>query len=123
MHKHQTSKLVFMLQDKEEYAEEDLYGTTVGGLLNTETGGLTSGATAGKYIYLSITIYISIYLSIYTAGNPTVTATTAASSKTGTSGTSRVSTAGQTTPAIKTAGLKGGSTLCVNCISLQTPIK
>ena len=42
-----------MFQDKEEYAEEDSCGTTVGGLLNTETGGLTSGATAGKYIYLS----------------------------------------------------------------------
>ena len=51
-----------MFQDKEEYAEEDSCGTTVGGLLNTETGGLTSGAMAGKYIYLSITIYISIYL-------------------------------------------------------------
>ena len=112
-----------MLQDKEEYAEEDLCGTTVGGLLNTETGGHTSGATAGKYIYLSITIYISIYLSIYTAGNPTGTATTAASSKTGTSMTSQASMAGQTTPAIWTAGPTGGSTLCVNCISLQATIK
>ena len=112
-----------MFQDKEEYAEEDSCGTTVGGLLNTETGGLTYGATAGKYIYLSITIYISIYLSIYTAGNPTGTATTAASSKTGTSGTSLVSTAGLTTPAILTAGLGGGSMLCVNCISLQATIK
>ena len=54
-----------MFQDKEEYAEEDSCGTTVGGLLNTETGGLTSGATAGKYIYLSITIYISKYLYTY----------------------------------------------------------
>ena len=54
-----------MFQDKEEYAEEDSCGTTVGGLLNTETGGHTSGATAGKYIYLSITIYISKYLYIY----------------------------------------------------------
>ena len=54
-----------MLQDKEEYAEADSCGTTVGGLLNTETGGLTSGATAGKYIYLSITIYISIYNNLY----------------------------------------------------------
>ena len=116
-----------MLQEKEEYAEEDLYGTTVGGLLNTETGGLTSGATAGKYINLSITIYISIYLyiylSIYMAGNPTGTATTAASSKTGTSGTSRVSTAGLTTPAIRTAGPTGGSMLCVNCISVPATIK
>ena len=52
------------------------------------------------------------------AGNPTGTATTAASSKMGTSMTSLVSMVGQTTPAIRTAGPTGGSMLCVNCISL-----
>ena len=75
-------------------------GRIVGGGLATPTGGRMFGATAGS---------------------PTGTET--ASSKTGTSGTSRVSTAGQTILAILTAGLTGGSTLCVNCISLQATIK
>ena len=66
-------------------------GRIVGGGFATLTGGRMFGATAGS---------------------PTGTGT--ASSKTGTSGTSRVSTAGQTTLAIKTAGMGGGYTLCVN---------
>ena len=66
-------------------------GRIVGGGLATPTGGRMFGATAGS---------------------PTGTET--ASSKTGTSGTSRVSTAGLTTPAIRTAGMGGGYTLCVN---------
>ena len=66
-------------------------GRTVGGGLATHTGGHMSGATAGNR-----------------------TGTETASSKTGTRGTSRASTAGQTTPAIKTAGMGGGYTLCVN---------
>ena len=68
-----------------------MFGRTVGGGLATPTGGRTFGATAGS---------------------PTGTET--ASSKTGTSGTSRVSTAGLTTPVIRTAGMGGGYTLCVN---------
>ena len=68
-------------------------GRIVGGGLATLTGGRTSGATAGS---------------------PTGTET--ASSKTGTSGTSRVSTAGLTTLVIRTAGMGGGYMLCVNCM-------
>ena len=68
-----------------------MFGRTVGGGFATLTGGRMYGATAGS---------------------PTGTET--ASSKTGTSGTSRVSTAGLTTPVIKTAGIGGGSMLCVN---------
>ena len=66
-------------------------GRIVGGGLATQTGGRMFGATAGS---------------------PTGTET--ASSKTATSGTSLVSTAGLTTPAIWTAGIGGGYTLCVN---------
>ena len=68
-----------------------MFGRIVEGGFATPTGGRTSGATAGS---------------------PTGTET--ASSKTGTSGTSRVSTAGLTTLAINTAGMGGGYTLCVN---------
>ena len=68
-----------------------MFGRTVGGGFATPTGGRMFGATAGS---------------------PTGTET--ASSKTGTSGTSQASMAGQTTPAIKTDGMGGGYTLCVN---------
>ena len=66
-------------------------GRIVGGGLATPTGGRMFGATAGNQ-----------------------TGTETASSKTAISGTSRVSTAGLTTPAMKTAGMGGGYTLCVN---------
>ena len=68
-----------------------MFGRIVGGGLATPTGGRMFGAMEGNQ-----------------------TGTETVSSKTGTSGTSRVSTAGLTTPAIKTAGMGGGYTLCVN---------
>ena len=68
-----------------------MFGRTVGGGLATPTGGRMFGATEGNQ-----------------------TGTETASSKTGTSGTSLVSTDGLTTPAIRTPGIGGGYTLCVN---------
>ena len=68
-----------------------MFGRTVVGGLATPTGGRMFGAMEE---------------------NPTETGTV--SSKTATSGTSQASTAGQTTPAIRTAGMGGGYMLCVN---------
>ena len=71
-----------------------MFGRTVGGGLIIQTGG---------------------HMTLQLAGNQTGTET--ASSKMVTNTTSRVSTAGQTTLAMKTAGMGEGYMLYVNCIS------
>ena len=73
-----------------------MFGRTVVGGLATPTGG---------------------HMTLQLAGNQTGTET--ASSKMVTNTTSRASTAGQTTLAMKTAGMGEGYMLYVNCISFK----